>query len=55
MRYSVRLSYIVEQSALVEVEADSEEEAIEKADELAPAQCSEDNRTLETSEAEEIE
>ena len=55
MRYRVRMTYIVTQSALVEVEADSEEEAIAMADEIAPAQCCEDDRNLETSEVEEIE
>ena len=52
MKYLVKLEYLVEQSAAVEVEADSEEEAIEKADELGPTQCEEVSRNLESSEAE---
>lgn len=54
MKYRVTLNYLVEQSATVEVEADNEEEAIEKADEIAPFECSEDNRNLESTEVEEI-
>ncbi len=55
MKYEVKLNYIVEQSATIEVEADSEEEAIEKADEIAPQYCEEVNRNLEDSEAVKIE
>ena len=47
-KYEVEMNYLVEQSALVEVEADTEEEALEKADEIAPAQCEEGNRDLMT-------
>ncbi len=54
MKYQVGLSYIVEQSAVIEVEADSEEEAIQKADEIAPIHCEEVTRSLEFSEAEQI-
>ena len=52
MKYSVRLNYIIEQSAVIEVEADNEEEAIQKADEIAPFQCEEVSRNLEDSEVE---
>ncbi len=55
MRYSVKLSYLVEQSATVEVEAESVEEAIEQADNVAPFQCEEVSRDLQDSEVEEIE
>lgn len=54
MRYRVMLSYIVEQSACIEVEAESEEEAIEKADQLAPMQSKEVNRNLKSLEVEKI-
>jgi len=37
-RYSVRLEYLVEQHAVVEIEAENEEEALEKAEEIAPFQ-----------------
>ncbi len=55
MKYSVRLNYIVEQTALIEVHADSEEDAIEQADNIAPRWCEEVSRNLEDSEVEEIE
>jgi len=48
MKYEVELFYIVEQSAMVEVEANNEEEALKKADTEAPLECSEDNRNLES-------
>lgn len=55
MKYSVRLNYIVEQHACVEVQAESEEDAIEQADAVAPSQCEEVSRSLESSEVQEIE
>ena len=55
MKYNVTLNYLVEQSATIEVEADSEEEAIQKADEIAPMHCEEVSRDLQDSQAEEKE
>ncbi len=55
MKYSVTLNYIVEQSATIDVEAESEEQAIEQADAVAPMQCEEVSRSLEYYEVEEIE
>ncbi len=55
MRYSVKLNYLVEQSATVEVTADNEEDAVTIADELAPSQCEEVSRDLQDTEVEEIE
>ena len=54
MRYRVFLNYIVKQSAVIEVEADNDEEAMQKTDEIATMQCEEVNRNLEDSEVEKI-
>ncbi len=53
--YTVTLNYLVEQTATVDVEAESEEDAKEKADEIAPSLCEEVSRDLQDYEVEEFE
>ena len=53
--YSVHLVYTVIKEANLEIQAESEEEALEKAEALAPFRDEETERNLDSSDVEEME